>query len=195
VEPPTADELAGRKTRRLLFYARPEPHAARNMFELGMLALERAVLAGTLTGWDLYGIGTVNTQERLTLGHGPSLELLPRHDQSSYAELLRAHDVGLSLMYTPHPSLVPIEMAAAGMVTVTNSFENKTPDVMAAISTNLITVEPTVDAVAAGLRRATEAVQDFGARARGARVRWSTDWRDSLDDRLIARVEELLELA
>ena len=29
-------------------------------------------------------------------------------------------------MYTPHPSLVPIEMASAGMLTVTNSFENKT---------------------------------------------------------------------
>ena len=34
-------------------------------------------------------------------------------------------------MYTPHPSLVPIEMASAGMATVTNSFENKTADAMA----------------------------------------------------------------
>ena len=39
---PTAAELAGRSPRRLLFYARPEPHAARNMFELGVLALSRA---------------------------------------------------------------------------------------------------------------------------------------------------------
>ena len=31
-----------RHARRLLFYARPEPHAARNMFELGLLALGRA---------------------------------------------------------------------------------------------------------------------------------------------------------
>ena len=57
-----------------------------------------------------------------------TLELLPRSDQSAYADLLRQHDVGLSLMYTPHPSLVPIEMASAGMLTVTNSFENKTAD-------------------------------------------------------------------
>jgi hypothetical protein len=28
-------------------------------------------------------------------------------------------------MYTPHPGLVAIEMAAAGMATVTNTFENK----------------------------------------------------------------------
>ena len=38
VEPPDEPELAGREMRRLLFYARPEPHAARNMFELGVLA-------------------------------------------------------------------------------------------------------------------------------------------------------------
>ena len=46
IEPPTAAELAARSTRRLLFYARPEPHAARNMFELGVLALSRAVEEG-----------------------------------------------------------------------------------------------------------------------------------------------------
>ena len=42
IDPPTAAELAGRSPRRLLFYARPEPHAARNMFEVGVLALSRA---------------------------------------------------------------------------------------------------------------------------------------------------------
>ena len=57
-------------------------------------------------------------------------------------------------MYTPHPSLVPIEMASAGMLTVTNSFENKTPEAMAAISSNLITAEPGIDALAAGLAEA-----------------------------------------
>jgi glycosyltransferase involved in cell wall biosynthesis len=194
VEPPTAEELAGRGTRRLLFYARPEPHAARNMFELGMLALERAVLEGAFTGWELYGIGTVNAGRRLALGHGTSLELVPRREQRAYAELLRAHDVGLSLMYTPHPSLVPIEMAAAGMLAVTNSFENKTADAMAAISSNLITVEPTLPGVVAGLRRATERVDDVEGRARGAGVRWSRDWDASFDDRVMARVEELLGL-
>ena len=50
VEPPGADELARRETRRLLFYARPEPHAARNMFELGVLALRRALDAGRVRG-------------------------------------------------------------------------------------------------------------------------------------------------
>ena len=41
-------------------------------------------------------------------------------------------------MYTPHPSLVPIEMASAGMLTVTNTFENKTSEALRAISGNLL---------------------------------------------------------
>ena len=48
--------------------------------------------------------------------------------------MLRGHDLGLALMLTPHPSLVPLEMASAGMATVTNSFENKTPAALEAIS-------------------------------------------------------------
>ena len=61
VAPPTVAELAARATRRLLFYARPEPHAARNMFELGALALSRAFERGAFDhGWTLHGIGTVD---------------------------------------------------------------------------------------------------------------------------------------
>ena len=101
------------------------------MYELGLLALDRALAAGAFAGWELHGIGTVEGGRRIALGGGASMELLPRSSQAGYADILRAHDVGLALMYTPHPSLVPIEMASAGMVCVTNSFENKTAAAMA----------------------------------------------------------------
>ena len=122
-----------------------------------------------------------------------ALDLLPRSEQSAYAGVLRDHDVGLSLMYTPHPSLVPIEMASAGMLTVTNAFENKTPEAMAAISPNLITTEPTIEAIAAGLGEAAAAAGDFERRARGAAVQWSRAWDDSFDDALMDRVLALLD--
>jgi glycosyltransferase involved in cell wall biosynthesis len=193
IDPPTSGELAARQTRKLLFYARPEPHAARNMFELGMLGLDRALEEGAFErGWELYGIGTVEARRRMTLATGAVLELLPRYEQGSYGALLREHDVGLALMYTPHPSLVPIEMASAGMLTVTNSFENKTPEAMAAISPNLITVEPSVDGLAAGLRAAAAGVDDFERRARGSDVRWSRGWIQSFDDVLMERVSTFL---
>lgn len=193
VSPPTAAELAARTTRRLLFYARPEPHAARNMFELGALALTRAAEQGAFgPGWELRGIGTVTREQRLHLGHGVSLDLLPRTHQDRYAEVLRDHDVGLALMYTPHPSLVPIEMASAGMLTVTNTFENKTAAALREISPNLLAAEPSLDGIAAALCEATAAVEQVERRAAGSHVSWSRDWRSSFDDAVMEQVEEFL---
>jgi hypothetical protein len=193
IDPPDPADLAARRTRKALFYARPEPHAARNMFELGVLALSRAVENGVFgAGWELNGIGTVEGQRRIELGGGAVLNLLPRREQDAYAEVLRAHDLGLALMYTPHPSLVPIEMASAGMATVTNSFENKTPEAMAAISSNLVTVDPSLETLAAGIAEAGRRVEDFEGRARGSEVSWSRSWSESFDDELMARVEVLL---
>jgi hypothetical protein len=188
VPAPSAAELAGRATRRLLFYARPEDHAARNMFELGVLALDRALERGAFAGWELHGIGTVDRARRIDLGGGASIALLPRAAQADYAGVLRDHDVGLALMYTPHPSLVPIEMASAGLVTVTNTFENKTAGALAAISPNLLAAEPSVDALAGALCEAERRAADHEARARGSAVRWSSDWDRSLDDDLMGRV-------
>jgi hypothetical protein len=104
---------------------------------------------------------------------------------------LRSHDIGLALMYTPHPSLVPLEMAAAGLVTVTSSFENKTAAAMGAISSNLITAEPTVHGVAAGISRAVARVGDIDARLNGSVVNWPTSWEASLN----AQVLEFVEVA
>jgi glycosyltransferase involved in cell wall biosynthesis len=193
IDPPTAATLAQRSTRRLLFYARPEPHAARNMFDMGVLALDSALEQGALAGWELHGIGALEGGRPIDLGGGARLELLARTDQHGYARVLREHDVGLALMYTPHPSLVPIEMASAGMLTVTNSFENKTAEALAAISPNLITAEPSVAAIAGGLRQAAAGVEDFERRARGSAVRWSRDWDRSFDDALLDRVAAVLE--
>jgi glycosyltransferase involved in cell wall biosynthesis len=189
VAPPALTEIADRQPRRLLFYARPEQHAARNMFELGVLALARAAGEGAFAdGWELHGIGTTARARTISLGAGVALELIPRSDQSTYANTLRAHDVGLALMYTPHPSLVPIEMASAGMLTVTNSFENKTPAAMAAISSNLITAEPNVAAVADALQGATAAASDLERRLAGSQVNWSRDWSRSFNEELIGWV-------
>jgi glycosyltransferase involved in cell wall biosynthesis len=194
IEPPSLAELKQRHPRRLLFYGRPEAHASRNMFDLGLLALQRALEDGTFsTGWELHGIGTTGAARTIALGGGVNLRLLPRSDQNTYATLLRDHDLGLALMYTPHPSLVPIEMASAGMLTVTNTFENKTQDAMTAISSNLIAPPPTINGIADALRNATAAVEDYERRVRSSSVSWSRDWDQSFADELIDRVMSFLE--
>jgi len=42
-----------------------------------------------------------------------------------YAAMLNRTAVGISLMVSPHPSYPPLEMASAGCVTITNSYEGK----------------------------------------------------------------------
>jgi glycosyltransferase involved in cell wall biosynthesis len=188
VTPDTAAELAARRPRRLLFYARPEQHAARNMFELGILGLGKALDDGLFAGWQLHGIGTVEAARTIPLPGGTALELLPRADQRSYETLLREHDVGLALMYTPHPSLLPIEMAAAAMIAVTNTFENKTADALAAISPNILAGEPSVEGIATCLREAAARAHDYEGRLNGSDVRWSRHWAESFDQTRLERV-------
>ena len=121
------------------------------MFELGLLALAQASEEGVLDGWQLHGIGGQHESE-VRYGDGLRIKVLARQDQSQYGDMLRGHAVGLSLMLTPHPSLVPLEMASAGMPVVTNTFENKTPDALAEISSNLIAAEPTIEGIKDGIR-------------------------------------------
>jgi hypothetical protein len=193
ITPPAADELASRPTRRLLFYARPERHAARNMFELGILALGRALEEGAFrSGWELRGIGAVQARGPIDLGGDVELELLPRVAQREYAATLADHDVGLALMYTPHPSLVPIEMARAGMLTVTNTFENKTAEALREISTNLIAAPASVDTLAEALTTVAAEVDDVERRLAGTTVNWSLDWDQAFADELVDRVASVL---
>ena len=100
---------------------------------------------------------------------------------------------GLALMYTAHPSLVPIEMAAAGMLAVTNTFENKTQEALAGISSNLIAVDASLESLTAGLREAVGGVDDVERRIRGSEVRWKSNWNDSLDDDLMSRIGSFLD--
>lgn len=194
VEPPTVEALAGRRSRRLLFYARAEPHAKRNMFELGWIALSRAIERGAFgAGWEFVGIGSVEGGSRVPLPGGATLEVLPRRHQSEYGRLLTEHDVGLSLMFTPHPSLVPIEMASAGLLTVTNSFATKTPAELAAISGNLITAAPNIESLAAALGEAVARVDSYADRVAGADVAWSRSWDDSFSGPVMDRINELLD--
>jgi hypothetical protein len=44
-----------------------------------------------------------------------------------YTTLLSKQDIGLSLMLSPHPSYPPLDMAASGVITISNTYCNKTP--------------------------------------------------------------------
>jgi hypothetical protein len=74
------------------------------------------------------------------------------------------------------------------MLAVTNTFANKTPEALAAISTNLIAAEPSIEAIAGALCDAAATVGDVERRVAGSRVAWSRDWATSLPDDLLDRL-------
>lgn len=187
------EDLANRTPKKLLFYSRPEPHAARNMFEMAVLALSHAIKSGYFKGeWEFHGIGTVEISSNIQLADGVSMQVLPRQTQDAYREVLRAHDLGLSLMYTPHPSLVPIEMASAAMLVVTNTYANKTKQALSAISSNIIAVPPTIEDISLGLREAVANIEDCYRRVRGSQVNWSVSWDTAFNHSFMLKVRSFL---
>jgi hypothetical protein len=84
--------------------------------------------------------------------------------------------------------LVPLEMASAGMLTVTSTFDNKDAAALHAISANLIAAEPTLDGITGALLQAAAGVDDVERRVAGSVTDWSRDWGTSLDPELIAWV-------
>jgi hypothetical protein len=184
--------LRTRSPHGLLFYARSGSTEARNLFELALLGLRQAISDGVFVGdWRFTGVGAPQ-EEILTLPDGSALHLHPRQDRGLYRAMLRGHDVGLALMHSPHPSMVPIEMAAAGMVTVTSLFGNKDAQSLTSISPNIRGCEPTVDGVAAALRLAVDATAAIDARIRGAEIDWPTSAQTAFPPELIAQVSEQL---
>ncbi|TIO77088.1 hypothetical protein [Mesorhizobium sp.] len=139
--------------RRLLFYARPTM-AERNLFGLGVAALRAAAANGIFDegAWEFVAMGEDIAQ--VPLGGRHVLKPAPWLDFSKYAELMRTSDLLISLMFSPHPSYPPLEMAACGKPVITTCFGVKTRERLAELSPFIMGVEPTVDAVAHGISRA-----------------------------------------
>ena len=88
---------------------------------------------------------------------------------------------------------MPIEMASAGMLVVTNTYANKTRDKLLEISSNIIAVPPTIGDIERGLREAAGGIPDYDRRVRGSRVNWSKGWDDALGGQVWSRIEQFIK--
>jgi len=194
VSVPELAELQARRKRRLLFYARPEDHARRNLFEIGVMGLQIAVATGVFEGeWEFVGIGSLGYEGHLSLGHGRHLDCRSTLPQSDYAGALRGFDVGLSLMLAPHPSILPFEMASAGQIVVTNVFHNRSANLLRGISGNIEPCSPTPLSVSDALRAAVDRSRDGRARIAGTVFPWPRDWDSAFNDRIMAKALAMLQ--
>ena len=185
-----------RKQRKFLFYARPDQTTmARNAFELGVLALRETIREGHFKShpWTFHGLGAVGDYQDIPLGKSASLAMLSKLSLNEFVQILPTYDAGMSLMLSPHPSLMPIDMAAAGLMTVTNTYATKTSEKLAEISPNLIATPPTLDGLKQGLIRALSKVDDFEQRIAGANLNWSRSWSETFSPEIMTALKSYFD--
>lgn len=107
----------------ILFYSRPS--ASRNCFESGIDGLSLWARRNPVQAseWKVYCIGE-NFDPKLA-SSVPNCIVTGKMPLDEYADLLSRASVGLSLMISPHPSYPPLEMAYAGIKTITNRYAYK----------------------------------------------------------------------
>ncbi|GAA4265375.1 hypothetical protein [Frondihabitans peucedani] len=182
-----AEERSHDATTRVLFYGRPSKH--RNLFRIGVSALQIAVdrLEGSGLTLEFASAGEVHRD--VDLGHGQKLESVGTLPWDDYFRFIASRNVVLSLQLSPHPSHPPFDGAISGAQVVTNEFA----DTRSAL-------HPNIDAVAADPVSLGEAV----ARAvRRAAADGPTGYRDlapgalggSLDDAVAHLARQLQESA
>lgn len=146
--------------RRLAVYGRPE--VPRNMFPIALGALAQFIEARGLGPEDIVLDSVGLAHEPVNLPNGLVLRSKGKLPWEHYPGYLASVDVGLALMYSPHPSHLPIEMAAAGAQVVTNGFATKD---LSQLSPLIRSTQATAPALAAALDQAWEAAPaDMAAR-------------------------------
>ena len=174
--------------RRLLLYTRPEGHAARNLFEVSIVALRLALKTGVFDdSWEFKGIGSLGGPYTVELTDDVTLDIIPKMSLDEYREFIQDVDIGMSLMYAPHPSLLPYEFALTGAVVVTNNFEERGPDYFSRYGDNIISFDCSVEKCAEAICRAVLRVTAPGytkTRPKFAPRTWKDVFSDEFFDRL-----------
>jgi hypothetical protein len=164
--------------KKLVIYSRPMVN--RNMFELTALALVAAFqkgVFGTGEDWEFWGMGIGSVE--IVLSEKKKLMQMPRMLLSEYIEQISSFDIGLSLMASPHPSLIPFDLAGSGALVVTNTFATKTSDYLVSISKNIIAAEPTLVPLVQALEEAVSRVSDLESRYKNSYMNFPMTWEDT----------------
>jgi O-antigen biosynthesis protein len=136
---------------RIIVYGRPS--VGRNLFDTALRGVamweSQRRARGDVGPVEIVSVGE---PEQFRYRIGESLVRTPGVlSWDGYLQLLATAHLGVSLMASPHPSYPPLEMAASGMVVVTNRWGTKD---LGALSDRLVSCEPDASSVAQALREA-----------------------------------------
>ncbi len=155
------------RERLMLVYGRP--HVERNAFELIVESIFRWQQRDPIRAsrWRVVFLGEDFPPSRVY----PVQNAVVRGKVSlaRYDDYLSRASVGVSLMLSPHPSYPPLEMAEAGLVTVTNDFEGRS---LGLRFDNILSIERAepfslADAIEAAVMRAEPMIGGVWPRQRG----------------------------
>ncbi len=187
----TAASMAARRSKVLALYARPELHASRNLFELTLLALQNLCGRGLFGAeWSFVGLGALSDVPPLELGRGHRLELRQRTTEEEYVELLHSLDVGISMMYAPHPGVVAREFATTGAM-VTNVYENRTAADLRRLSENIVPCEFSLRDLERAIVDAVRLSSDYASRERNAHRPVLRSWEEIFSRDFLSRTFRL----
>lgn len=175
--------------RQFFFYGRP--NNLRNLYWRGLAAIAAAIEEGVFEPeeWDFSFVG--KDMNEMLLPRGVQPRIMNDASRDEYLKLVRQVDVGLSLIYTPHPSYPPFDLAASGAVVVTNRFGSSKVD-LSQYSPNILCVEPTVPGLVGGLRSAVSLAANRDVRFSNVnRFAMPRDWETALTP-VVERVAERL---
>jgi hypothetical protein len=163
------------------FYARP--NNLRNLFYFGLKVIKQAVEQNILnpSDWDFFFLGKDIPDILIVKDTKPYVyQNLP---WSEYADVIRDMDLGLSLMYSPHPSYPPLDLAASGAVVVTNKYKNK--QALDMYSKNIICKNLEIQELVQGIKEGVKLAKDYQSRIENFNNstitrKWETAFKDTL---------------
>lgn len=180
------EDRAGDARQNFFFYARPKN--PRNLYQRGLEAISAAIERRILDPdrWTFTFLGRDLSAVELPRGVRP--RLLQALAWPDYAALVRQTDLGLGLMYTPHPSYPPLDLAASGAVAVTNRYGRKRS--LAQYSANILCVGSALEMLLEGIEQGVRLAADLPTRRRnyvqsGLARDWNTAFAPAFD-RLLA---------
>eukprot|EP00818_Percolomonas_sp_WS_P009425 CAMPEP_0117451826 /NCGR_PEP_ID=MMETSP0759-20121206/9228_1 /TAXON_ID=63605 /ORGANISM="Percolomonas cosmopolitus, Strain WS" /LENGTH=576 /DNA_ID=CAMNT_0005244479 /DNA_START=294 /DNA_END=2028 /DNA_ORIENTATION=+ len=175
-------------TRRVLIYARIMD---RNCFDLIRSAIKIANAQGAFEqkNWEFYGIG----HHRPPKMEEPKMIHLGSFPKEEYAKKLSDYDLGISLIMTPNVNFAQLDFAAAGMITVVNSFETKNQADYDRVGGNFIVGSPTSYGLAEAITEAVKRVEDVDSRLRGAQLSWSHSFSETYTEPILHKYNAMIQ--
>jgi O-antigen biosynthesis protein len=176
------DKQVEQKKKNFFFYARPNNF--RNLFYLGLEVIDIAISKGILNPnkWNFFFVGKDLPNIKISNSYSPTI--IQNVSLEEYSKLTRKMDLGLSLMYSPHPSYPPLDLVACGAVVVTNQFGNKQN--LDQYSSNIICRNLDVNSLTEGLADGVELALDYDKRIRNFQENGLLrDWKISFENILM----------